>query len=88
MAAARPGAAHVRHALGLRHHLVEHAHAAQRGMGVGDQAVAADLVARKDMLVDQHHLQPAAGQLPGGGTAGRSGADHGHVAARGASGLR
>jgi hypothetical protein len=73
--AARADAAHMRHVRGLVHHLVVHAQSAQRGMGVGDQAVAADLVARKDVLVDQQHREPGLGQLLRTGTARRAGAD-------------
>jgi hypothetical protein len=47
VAAARPDAAHVRHGPGQRGHLVVHAQPAQRGVGVGDQPVAADLVTRE-----------------------------------------
>jgi len=51
-------------------------------MGVGDEPVAADLVARELVLVDQHHLQAAARQALGAGGAGRAGAHHQHIAGR------
>jgi hypothetical protein len=82
-AAARADAAHVLHRFGHRHHLVEHAEAAQRGVGVGDQPVAADLVAREDMLVDENDIAPGLGQPLRAGTAGGAGADDEDVAGRG-----
>ena len=78
--AARADAADEAARLGLRHHLVEHAELAQRVVGVGDQAVTADLVAREHVLVDQHHVMAGARQRDRRGTAGRAGADDEHVA--------
>ena len=63
------------------HHLVVDAQALQRGVGVGDQAVAADLVAREGVLVDQHDVDAGAREQLRAGAAGGAGADDEHVAA-------
>jgi flavin-dependent dehydrogenase len=50
----------VARALRLRHHLFVHAEPLQRRMGVGDQPVAAHLVARKGVRIGQHRVHPGA----------------------------
>jgi hypothetical protein len=65
--------------LGAGLHGVEHAEVGECRVGIGDQAFAADLVAREVVLVDQHDRPPRARQLNRAGTAGRSGSDHQHV---------
>jgi hypothetical protein len=50
-------------AAALRHHLVEHAELAQRVVRVGDQPVAADLVAREAVLVDETHVEAGAASV-------------------------
>ncbi len=81
--AARADAAHMRGRLRLRQHGIEHPELAQRMVRIGDQAVAADLVAREGMLVDQHGIEAGACQRGRGGAAGRAGADDEHVALQG-----
>ncbi len=81
-AAARADAAERRRAPRLGQHLVLHAEAIEGAQRVGDQAVAADLVARKGVLVDQQHVAAGPRQPLRGGAAGGTGADHEHVAAR------
>jgi hypothetical protein len=71
------------HRLGQRHHGLEDAQALERGVGVGDQAVATGLVARKGVLVGQADVDAGAGQGLGTGAAGRAGADDQHLAGGG-----
>jgi hypothetical protein len=66
--------------LGKRHHLVEHPQPAQRGQRVGDQAVAADLLARELVLIHEQDVAPGARQRLRTRAAGWTAADHQHVA--------
>jgi hypothetical protein len=70
---------------GLRrsHDLGMHAQALQRSVGIGYQPVAADLVAREPLLVDEHHGQALPRQHGGAGAAGRAGTHHEDVAVLG-----
>ena len=52
-------------------------------MGVGDQAIAAYLIARKVVLIHQHHLTPLLGQGLGASAASGSGAQYQDVAGLG-----
>jgi hypothetical protein len=52
-------------------------------VGVGDQAVAADFVAREVVLVDEQGVEAGAGERLCAGAAGGAGADHEHVAGGG-----
>ena len=78
--AARCDAADVAGGLRHGHHRVEHTELAQRVVGVGNQAVAADLVAWKGLAVDQHDGQTGARQRQRRGATGRAGADDEHIA--------
>jgi hypothetical protein len=51
------------------------AEASERVQGVGNQRVAADLVARKRAAIDEQHVAALRGQDARGGGAGRAGAD-------------
>ena len=79
--AARRDAAERRRHPRLGHHLPEHAKAVERTVGVGDEAIAADLVARERLGVDEDDVATGAGEPLRGGAAGRAGADDEHVAA-------
>ncbi len=81
-ATARPDRRHVAGAMGGAQNLIEHAEPAQRAMRVGDQTVAADLVAREGLAVDQHHVDAGARQPLRSGAAGRAGANDQHLAMR------
>ena len=80
--AARADAADMARRLRLREHGIEHAQFAQRVVRVGDQSIAANLVARKAVLIDEHHVETGARERDRRRTAGRAGADDQHVAAR------
>ena len=82
-AAARPDAGDMAGLLRQRHHLVEHTEPAHRMVRIRDQTVAADLVARERLGIDQHDVEAGAGERRGAGAARRSGADDQHVAALG-----
>ena len=82
-AAARRDAGERRRRACLGHHRVEDAEPGQRVVGVGDEAVAADLVARKGMLVDEDDAAARLREQLRGGAAGRAGADDDDVAALG-----
>jgi hypothetical protein len=78
--AARADAADVAHTLRQRHHLVVHAQALQRGVRIGNQPVAAHLVARESVRVDQHRVQAGTREQLRARAARGAGADDQHVA--------
>jgi hypothetical protein len=67
----------------LGHDGVEAAELGERTVGVGDEAVAADLVARKRVRVDEDDVAAAARERVGDGAAGGPGADDDRVGALG-----
>ena len=81
-AAARTDAGDVAGALRARQHVVQHAEPCQGAVRIRNQPVAADLVARKVVLVNQHDFEARAREQLCAGAAGRTGADHQHVARR------
>ena len=87
-AAARADAAHMLGPLRDRHHLGQHTEFVECVVGIRDQAVATHLVARKGVLIDQHHIQPGPRQRLCAGAAGRACADDQHVAVGGGEGGR
>ena len=82
-AAVRRDAAELRRLLRLGHDGVETTELGERTVRVGDQAVAADLVARKRVGVDEDDVAAAARERVGDGAAGGSGADDDRVGALG-----
>jgi hypothetical protein len=79
-AAARPDAGHVAGALRRGHGLLVDTEALERMVRVGDQAVAADLVAWEIVLVDEDDVDARARKPLGAGRAGGTGADDEDVA--------
>ena len=68
--------------LRLREHVIEQPQATQGVVRIGDQAVTANLVARKRVLIDEHHIEPGARELKRRRAARRAGAHHDHIALR------
>ena len=81
--AARPDAADVSGTARGGHHFVEHAELAHGVVRIGNQAVAAHLVAREGVLVGQHHADSSLRQRARRRAAGGACADHQHVAGGG-----
>lgn len=66
-------------AVDLRRNFVEHAEPRERAVRVGNQPVAADLVARKLVLVGEHNVETRAREHLCTGATARPGADNEHV---------
>ena len=69
--------------MGLRHHRFGTPRWGEGRGGIGNQAVAADLVTGKGVLVHQHHVQVSARQLDGRGAARRACTDDQDIAVGG-----